>query len=234
MKAIILCGGDAKRLYPLTKDFPKPLLEIKGKTILDGILEKLKKTGIEDIIIVSNDRFYSKFKQWSDGKNVRVLKVLEGHKGATQNLWKIIKREKINEDIFVLSGDILFDFSLKECLDFFKKHKKTMIVSYDLKDKNKASRYGVIERERDIVKRFVEKPLKPRSSLISTGFYIFSKDDVHKIGRYMNSGKSIKSPAYLLEYFNQFHDVYVCLVKGKFFDVGTIKDYETARRIWRW
>ena len=66
MKGLVLAAGYATRLYPLTKNQPKPLLEIAGKSILDYIVEKMEKVeAIDEIIIVTNDKFTSHFEEWA-------------------------------------------------------------------------------------------------------------------------------------------------------------------------
>jgi glucose-1-phosphate thymidylyltransferase len=68
MKCIILAAGYATRLYPLTKNKPKPLLDVAGKPILEHILEKVSKvTDINEVFIVTNDRFYPCFIEWKKG-----------------------------------------------------------------------------------------------------------------------------------------------------------------------
>jgi glucose-1-phosphate thymidylyltransferase len=65
MKAIILAAGYATRLYPLTKDTPKPLLEIKGRPIIDYIIDKLVKLkSLDEVFVVTNDKFFKSFLEW--------------------------------------------------------------------------------------------------------------------------------------------------------------------------
>ncbi|MBR0331310.1 MAG: NTP transferase domain-containing protein, partial [Alistipes sp.] len=75
MKHIVLAAGYATRLYPITENFPKPLLEIGGSTILDRMLEDVD--AIEDVdghIIVSNHKFISIFREWLEGARLRYRK----------------------------------------------------------------------------------------------------------------------------------------------------------------
>src|SRR3989344_5500969 len=85
MKAVILCGGYATRLYPLTLDKPKALLPIKGRPILDHIVGNIP-TSIEDITVVSNGRFYNDFLNWSRNYAERVHVINDGSNGNETRL----------------------------------------------------------------------------------------------------------------------------------------------------
>ena len=64
MKAIILAAGYAVRLYPLTENKPKPLLEVKGKPIMTHILQKIEELPVSEVLVVSNDKFHDHFVEW--------------------------------------------------------------------------------------------------------------------------------------------------------------------------
>ena len=182
MKAIILCAGYSTRLYPLTLDKPKALLKIKGKSLLSNIIEKIPKE-IKDIIIVSNGKFYKNFLEWAE-KYERQIKVLndrtssnETRFGGIGDLSFAIKKENINDDILVILGDNLFDFNLDDFIGYFEKHKKTLVGVYEFPHEE-LKKLGVVEVKNNKIISFEEKPEKPKSSLASTGIYIFSKDDL--------------------------------------------------------
>jgi glucose-1-phosphate thymidylyltransferase len=74
MKAIVISAGYATRLYPLTLDQPKALLPIKGKPIIEYVLENVDKVKkIDKIFLISNNKFYTNFSWWlsNNQKNLK-------------------------------------------------------------------------------------------------------------------------------------------------------------------
>ena len=116
MKAIILAAGYATRLYPLTKDFPKPLLEVGGKAIMDHIMEKIERVSLIDgIYVVTNHRFYGHFVNWANHSGyAKPIKVIddkttsnEDRLGAIGDLQFVMEQEKLEDDLLVMAGDNL-------------------------------------------------------------------------------------------------------------------------------
>ena len=127
MKCILLVAGYATRLYPLTKDKRKSLLDVAGKTILEHSLNKIARISIVDeVILVSNDRFANQFTEWVNGYSSNIpISVLndgttsnETRLGAIADLQLAIENCSINDDILVMAGDNLFDFELTDFIDF--------------------------------------------------------------------------------------------------------------------
>lgn len=145
MKAVIMAGGYATRLWPITKTKAKPLLPIGRKKIIDYIYEKVKKFNIP-IIVSTNKRFEGDFKEWAKDKDVELVieeTTKEEEKlGAVRALAEIAKN--INDDMFVLAGDNLFSFSLDDFYEFYQKIKKPLTALYDVGDFELAKRYGVL------------------------------------------------------------------------------------------
>ena len=237
MKVIILCAGYSTRMYPLTKRKAKPLLPIGGRPILDHIIEKIP-SDLEEIIVVSNDKFYKDFLSWSM-KYENKVKVLndgstsnETRLGGIGDLWLAIEKEKIDDDILLILGDNIFDFDLKKIVDFFGKMKKDVVVLHDVKDLEEAKKFGVVSIKNNKIISFEEKPQNPKSTLISTGIYIFSKDTVKKIKEYLEEGNSNDGPGYLIHYLIKTQDVYALLLDGFWYDIGSKETYEKINRSW--
>ncbi len=239
MKCIILCSGYATRLYPLTLNTPKPLLPIKGKPILNYLVENaLRIKDIDEIFIVSNDKFYNNFVEWKNssgfGKKITIIndntKTNETRLGGIGDLWFAIEKEKIEDDVLLLLGDNYFDFDLNKIVDFFKKINKNVIGLKDIKDLNKSRNFGVLEvDEKNKIVSFEEKPEKPKSSLVSTGVYVYSKENLKKIEEYMKTDNPQDGPGYLIPYFMSFQDVYGFIVDGFWYDIGSKESYEEVK-----
>ncbi|MBI2043530.1 nucleotidyltransferase family protein [Candidatus Pacearchaeota archaeon] len=240
MKAVILCAGFATRLYPLTLDKPKSLLEISGKPLLNYIVEKIEKINeINEISIVTNEKFLSQFEKWLQEntkkfeKKIKIIndgtKTNETRLGGIGDLDFAIKKEKINEDLLVVLGDNLFDFDLISFLEFFKKKNEVCIGVYDLKNKEKVRQLGVLEIKNQKLISFEEKPQNPKSTIISTGIYFFPGKNLKKISDYMKTDKPKDGPGYLILNLLNSQDIHVFEFRGKWFDIGTKEIYEKVK-----
>ena len=129
MKALILAAGYATRLYPLTKEYPKPLLAVGRRPIIDYIIDKLEKIeSIDEIIIVTNSKFISIFKRWKAAlKTKKELTLVDDksqnhadRRGAIGDLNFVVHKKRIEEDLLVIGGDNLFEGELKDFLSLSK------------------------------------------------------------------------------------------------------------------
>jgi glucose-1-phosphate thymidylyltransferase len=232
MKCIILCAGYATRLYPLTKDKAKALLPVKGKPILDHIVENVP-DHINEIFVVSNETFFNDFVEWSLKYKNRVKVISDGTSsnetrlGGVGDLWHVIKKESIHDDILVILGDNLFNFNLSEFVDFFKKVNNTLVGVYDIKSLEDAKRFGVIKVEENKVISFIEKPFVPKSTLTSTGVYIYPAREIETIKEYMKTDNPKDGPGNLIKHFLDLNkDVYTFTLPGFWYDIGDKKTYD--------
>ena len=154
MDAIILAAGYATRLYPLTKDMPKPLLDVAGKPMIEHIIKKLEQSDeVNNIYIVTNNKFHKHFNQWlhSFDANKPIEIVNDGttsnddRLGALGDIHYVIKSKNIENDTIIVAGDNLFEVSLHDIINIFKKRKHNFIVLHDVKNIDIAKNYGVVE-----------------------------------------------------------------------------------------
>lgn len=244
MKAIILCAGYGTRLYPLTKNKPKHLLLIDGKPILNHIIEQIQ--GIEEIdeiFIAVNKKFEKKFLFWLDlygyafKKRIEIVKVyskIHGKNlGGIGSLSKILYKKKVKDDVLVIAGDNLFDFSLTKLINFSKKHRKIINVSFKIKNKKDAGRFGVVTLKKNKIIRFKEKPKEPETNLISGAIYLFPKNSLIEVKHYAGHHGNREGLGFFLEYLLKMNkEVYGFVSSGRFFDIGVIEDYIKADKTW--
>jgi len=245
MKVIILCGGYATRLYPLTKFIAKPLLPVNGRPILNNIIEKIQELKeVDEVYITTNRKFHNQFEEWFNGhkdlfnKKIKLFKepllFRDKRIGGVDAIYRIIKKYNIKDDILVIAGDNLFNFSLKPALLFFKKKNSTIIILSKIGNKKKASNFGVVELDKDNkILGFQEKPKNPKSSFISTAIYFFPRSDLDQIKKYTKSEKKGNSFGYFMRFLYAIEGLYGFIPKGKFMDIGTLEDYKKANEIWR-
>ena len=239
MKAVILAAGYATRLYPLTKDKPKPLLVVGNKVIADHLIQKLGDIKeVDTIYIVTNQKFYGAFGDWL--KTVKSSKkiVLENDGSTTNNdrlgaigdIRLAIKRNKIDDDMIVLAGDNMFDWGLKSFANFAKKAPKSFAVgAYDIGDKAKANIYGVVEvDEKGKMVNFLEKPQDPPTSLIATGIYYFPQSKLDLIEEFLKAGDEKDAPGHFVQWLSKKQEVMCYVFKGVWYDIGDLESYRRA------
>lgn len=231
MKVVILAGGYATRLWPITKDRAKPLLPLGTKKILDLVYEKVKNFG--EVFISTNKRFEEDFKKWAKGKDVEI--VVEETKSEEEKLGAVkalaMVSERIDDDVFVVAGDNVFDFDLNPLLDVFEKTGDVTVALYDVGDFELAKRYGVAEVKDKFVVNFEEKPLAPKSSLIGAAIYVFPKRVVPILIDFSRKFERPDKLGDFLSYLCKIEKVRFVKFNGNWFDIGNADTYIEAMKV---
>ena len=238
MKAIILAGGYAKRLWPLTKDKPKQLLSVGGRPMIEYIMEKLEvQKEIDKIMISTNEKFEENFKEWLLGykssKDIELLiepTLLEENKlGSVGALGYLVKKKNFNEELMIIGGDNLFEFDLRDLIDYYREKKGDVVALYDLKSIEKAQNYGVamVDEEMRIID-FVEKPKNPPSTLVSTACYVLSKEGVKGILNYLDAGENPDAIGFFIKWLIKRERVFGFVFSGRWFDIGSLESLKEA------
>lgn len=238
MKCVVLAAGYATRLYPLTENFPKPLLEIAGKTILDHLLRDLENIDeVDEYIIVSNHRYYGHFKKWgamaSFKKPLTILddgsKSNETRLGAVRDLLFAVKTCGIDDDIFVLAGDHVIDFSFASFVAFFKEKNASAIMCFIENDINILRASGILTLRGDFkVVDMIEKPKDPPTNWASPPFYLYRREDLPLISACIENGGGVDAPGHLAAYVAKHSSLYAMVMPGNRYDIG---DYESYARV---
>ena len=242
MKAIILAAGYATRLYPLTLNTPKPLLEVGKKKMMEHIIHKLEELDeIDEIHVVTNDKFYQHFLDWRKGfsctRNIVIhndgTKTNEDRLGAMGDMHFVIKNANINDDVIIVGGDNLFDFSLLGMLSLFKAKNSPVVAVRDLGDPaNLAKKFGTIEIDHsNKIISFEEKPEKPKSSLAATCIYMYTKDDVQQLHSLAEKGGLPDNSGEFVKHLLTVRDVFAYPFEEHWYDIGGHEQLEEARAI---
>ena len=242
MKNIVIAAGYATRLYPLTENFPKPLLKIGERSILDRILDDVD--GIEDIdehIIVTNHKFAEIFNNWvSERKQkpgTKPIRIIddgttdnENRLGAVKDLLLAIDEFDINDDIMVLAADNVLDFSFQGFVDFFKQKNTSVIMCHHEPELYKLQRTGVIAVDEDMkVLEMQEKPEHPVSNWAVPPFYIYKKNDLPLIRDCLNHGCGFDAPGNLAHYLVNATTIHAWIMPGSRYDIGSLDSYKEAQ-----
>lgn len=236
MTSIILAAGYATRMYPLTLNYPKPLLEVGGKKIIDWLIEDLEKAGVERTVVVSNHKFISQFQAWAEGReNIIVLddgsEDNDHRLGAVKDIEFAIEEANIDDDIVVLAGDNVLNFSLSSFIDYGREKKTSCIMRHEEKDKNKLRKTGVIEIDEDeLVLNMEEKPKEPKSNWAVPPFYYYTKEDKDLIKEGIASGCGTDAPGSFVSWLVKTRPVHAYRMIGERFDVGSIEGYEKIKK----
>lgn len=237
MKCIILAAGYATRLYPLTKNFPKPLLNVKGKAILDWLIDDIDALGeVNEYIVVSNQKFYDIFNDWAKSKKqkVTVLNDLttsnETRLGAVKDIEFAIEALSINDDLLVIAGDNLLDFSLTKFIVYAKSKGTSCIMRYYEPNIEKLKKTGVAEVDgTDKVLCLTEKPIEPKSNYACPPFYYYVKDDVKLIKKGIEDGCGVDAPGSFVAWLCTKTTVHAMEMPGKRYDIGNLESYQKVQ-----
>jgi len=227
-KAVILAGGKGARLYPVTKEIPKPLLPVQRKPIINYLVDLFFSQGINSVAVLINQEFDDDFDWWKrryyPGKNVEFFQEAEPL-GTFGGLWYL--KEWIGESQFFLTnGDELKKIDLKEMAAFHNKMKPIGTIA--LVEVPNPQDYGVAICKEDFIQEFLEKPSSPPSNYISSGIYLLSPE----VLKYQNGPKFSMIEKDVFPMLAAEKKLAGFKFKGKWTDCGTWERYEKAISEW--
>ncbi len=236
---IVLAAGYATRLYPLTENFPKPLLKIGHSTILDRLLHDIDSfVEVTEHIVVTNHRFISIFQDWADRSILtKPIHLLDDGStdndqrlGAVRDLILALETYHIADDILVAAADNILDFSLRGFVDAFYQKRTSILMCHYEYSIEALQRTGVIERdENSKILIMQEKPEKPVSNWAVPPFYIYKKEDLDLIRSSIKNGCRTDAPGNLAHYMFQRVPMHAWEMPGKRYDIGTLDTYQVIK-----
>ncbi|MBC7120982.1 MAG: nucleotidyltransferase family protein [Candidatus Methanosuratus sp.] len=240
MKAVVLAGGYAKRLWPLTLNTPKPLLPIGDGVIIDFIVAKLRALDLDEIIISTNQRFEQHFNEWLSKRNYPSVRVVpepsakeEEKLGPTKAL-ELVIGEAGADDYIITAGDNLFSLDLQGMVEFYNRVSSPVIALYEIARKEDAKKYACVIVDDSLqVRRFEEKPEDPPCCLVSTGIYILPWRCISRIGDYLKSGNPPDPIGHFIRWLSEREKVYGLTFTGYWYDIGSIESYNEARETFK-
>lgn len=237
MKALVLAAGYATRLYPLTLDRPKPLLEVGGRPILEHLLDQLPLSEISTVYIVTNAKFASHFRAWAETQTAPIEVVDDGttsdddRLGAIGDLDLVIRTQGIDDDLLVAAGDNLFTEPLGDFVRFAREHDAAATAVYDTGDLEAMKRYSSIGVDADgRVTSFEEKPEQPTSTLAGIALYFYPRAVLPLVAEYLAEGNNSDQPGRLVQWLYRRVPVYAWHLPGSWIDIGTPESLAEADR----
>jgi len=239
MKAVILAAGYATRLYPLTLDRPKALLDVGGRPMVEHLLQRLEGVAeLDGIYLVTNSKFADTFRDWATGWAGSEVWIVddgtadeETKLGAIGDLELTIRESAIDDDLIVLAGDNLFSESLAPFAEFASEKNAPALGVYDVGDLDAIRRYNAIELdEDDRLTFFEEKPANPRSTLTGIALYFYPRHSLGLVGEYLETGNNPDQPGRLVQWLYLRVPVYAWRVPGRWYDIGSAETLAEADR----
>jgi glucose-1-phosphate thymidylyltransferase len=242
MKLVVLAAGYATRLYPLTKDRPKHLLDVAGRPVLEHALDSLEPIGLDAAYVVTNAKFAGRFREWASGYRGRLRPEIiddgttsdADRLGAIGDLALVLQEAAVDDDLVVAAGDNLFTEQLAGFGDEARERQAPLLAVYDVGDLEAIRRYNAVDVDGDgRVTFFEEKPERPRSTLTGIALYHYPREALGLVGRYLEEGNNPDQPGRLVEWLYRRMPVYVWRVPGEWLDIGSPETLAEADRVFR-
>lgn len=236
MKAIVLAGGYATRLWPVTKDKPKMILPMGENLVIDYILEELESDSrIEDVFVSTNKRFANVFETHLNAKSyekptvsVEGTNAEEEKLGVVGALSQLVTREQLEgDDLLVVAGDNLMTLDLSDFIDAFEQTNTPMLATYDIQDYEEAQSYGLVDVEDGLVVDFQEKPANPETTLVAIACYAFPSGAV-EFSSYLDGENNPDEPGWYMKWLQNRQNLRAHPFTGEWYDIGTPANYLEA------
>ena len=237
MKCLILAAGYATRLYPLTENFPKPLLSVGDKTILDWLIDDIDTSGlIDEYIVISNHRFTNHFDEWAKSKSQKITVVDDGTStnetrlGAVKDIQFVIDKLSLDDDMLVIAGDNVLDFSLVKFIEYSKKKNTSCVMRYYEPEFKKLLKTGIVTvDENDKILKMTEKSPTPETNWCCPPFYYYTKEDAKLVEKGIEEGCGTDAPGSYIAWLSTKTVVHAMEMPGKRYDIGNLESYEQVK-----
>ena len=238
MKCLILAAGYATRLYPLTENFPKPLLEVRGKTILDWLIDDIDTLGtVDEYVVISNHKFAHHFDAWAAKKSQKITVVDDGTStnetrlGAVRDIQFAIDKLALDDEMLVIAGDNLLDFSLTKFIQYAKEKGTSCIMRYYEPEEKKLTKCAVVEiDENDRIVTMEEKPALPKSHWCCPPFYFYTQADAKLVARGIEVGCGVDAPGSYAAWLSTQTALHAMEMPGRRYDIGNLESYENVKK----
>ncbi len=233
----MLAAGYATRLYPLTRDRPKPLLEVGGRPLLDWVLERLQAMGVDETIVVTNAKFTPHFEEWAaDKEGVTVLNdgttSNDDRLGAIGDVGFVLDELQLDDDLVVVAGDNLFLDDISGFAAYGREVDAPVLAVHDVGDLALMREYNQVEvDDAGRVLFMEEKPEQARTTLAGVALYYYPRGALPLIKQYLAEGNNPDQPGRLPEWLHSRTDVYTWRLPGEWYDIGSREQLEEADRL---
>jgi glucose-1-phosphate thymidylyltransferase len=207
--------------------------------MVDWILERIREVDdVGEVHVVTNAKFAPAFRAWAPAGVVVRDDGTTSEDDRLGAIGDIAFVDLAGDDLLVIAGDNLFDFSLRDFVAFWRaKGRASAVALYDVGDWKLARKYGIVELgEDDRVVGFLEKPEEPPSTLAATATYVFHRDHVALVRRYLDEGNSPDQPGRFVAWLQAREPVYGYRFEGEWLDIGDrgqLREADERARTWQ-
>lgn len=238
MKCLILAAGYATRLYPLTENFPKPLLKVGDKAILDWLIDDIDGAGlVDEYVVISNHKFAHHFEEWAATKQQKVTVVDDGTStnetrlGAVCDIQFTIDKLGLDDDMLVIAGDNVLDFSLQKFVRYANEKQTSCIMRYYEANEQKLLKCGVVTiDDNDRILRMTEKSPNPETHWCCPPFYYYNRQDARLVKKGIESGCGTDAPGSYIAWLCTQTPVHAMEMPGRRYDIGNLQSYEQVQK----
>lgn len=237
MKCLILAAGYATRLYPLTENFPKPLLKVQDKTILDWLVDDIDGAGlVDEYIVISNHKFARHFQEWAAGKRQKITVVDDGTStnetrlGAVCDIRFAVDSLGLTGDMLVIAGDNVLDFSLQHFVRYADRKRTSCVMRFEELSDERLHKCGVLEiDDSDRIMSMEEKPAQPKSHWVCPPFYYYTAEDAARIPAAIADGCGTDAPGSFIAWLCRHTSVHAMEMPGRRYDIGNLQSYKEVQ-----
>lgn len=241
MKCLILAAGYATRLYPITQNFPKPLLDVNGKTILDWLVDDIDTAGcVDEYVVISNHRFAQHFEHWAAQKPQKITVVDDGTStnetrlGAVCDIQFAIDQLHLDDDMLVIAGDNVLDFSMTRFIDYAREKQTSCVMRFYVEDLKTLQKSGVLSiDDSDRITSMVEKPAEPESNWCCPPFYYYTRADARLVRAGIEAGCGTDAPGSYIAWLCTQTAVHAMQMPGQRYDIGDVASYEEVKQTYK-
>ena len=241
MKCLILAAGYATRLYPLTENFPKPLLAVGEKTILDWLVDDIDTAGlIDEYVVISNHKYVHHFDAWAAGKQQKITVVDDGTStnetrlGAVKDIQYAIETLNLDDELLVIAGDNVLDFSLTRFIGYAKQKNTSCVMRYYEASEARLRKCGVAQiNENDLILALEEKPEQPQSHWCVPPFYFYIREDVKRVKQGIAQSCGTDAPGSYIAWLTTQTKVHAMEMPGSRYDIGNLESYQQVQSSYR-
>ena len=241
MKCLILAAGYATRLFPLTENYPKPLLKVGEKSILDWLIEDIHTAGlVDEYVVISNHRFAPHFEAWAKAHPLPITVVDDGTStnetrlGAVCDVQFAVDQLKLDDDLLIIAGDNVLDFSLTSFLRYAQEKGTSCTMRYYEPETARLRKSGVSKvDESERLLSMEEKPETPKSNWCTPPFYFYKKADVARIKDAIADGCGIDAPGSLLSWMCRHSTMHSMEMPGSRYDIGNLERYRRVQETYK-
>lgn len=232
MKCILLCAGYDQKNDPLK-------FNIDGQPIVGYVLKQIEGISeIDEIYLVTNNTYYNSFEQFLQNLDYSKTVSLINDKvnqpedalGAIGDIMYTINVKEIDDDVMIIAGNNMFDFSLKPIVNYFKDKHTPVVCSSTIADYQRLQKFAVAQiDDNNRIIDLIEKPMYPDSDIGVYAIYIYPKEVLKQFDYYLMEGNKPDAPGYFVQYLYKKTPVYAYNVDGNYLISDDIENIDKTK-----